>query len=97
MSRPEHSFTGVYFTAVQFGKQFYIIQLVWLAFFPAILLFSFPGPPILVIRVSIKHAASCNRDIFLFKGIDQWRIVHQFHSFPAGKYHWEVIVWIAAE
>src|SRR3954453_15261065 len=37
-----------------------------------------PGPPVFVAGLAIECAAASDRDVCLFEGIDERRVVHQF-------------------
>src|ERR1044072_4496255 len=59
------------------------LQLVGCALLPAVALLTLPRPPVFVVAVAIERACAGDGDILLLKGIDERRVVHQFHTFPA--------------
>src|SRR6478609_688306 len=66
-------------------KQGAIGCLIRLAFFPSTLGAAFPRPPVLAICIAVDGSRAGDRDVFLFKGIEEGRVVHQLNAFPASE------------
>src|SRR5262245_43318008 len=41
-----------------------------------------PVPPVRLIGLTIESSAAGDRDVMFFKGINEWRVIHQFGAFP---------------
>src|SRR5262245_31807049 len=67
------------------------------AFLPTVICATVPGPPGIVSTLSIKRSFARNRDVSLFKRVDERRIIHQFGAFPTSEDHRQVVAGILAE
>src|SRR5699024_2318537 len=56
------------------------VQLTWHSLLPAILVTSFPCPPVFGTGLSVKDSFSGNCDVLFIFCVDKGRIIHQFHS-----------------
>src|SRR4029077_4709409 len=66
-------------------KQRAIGRLIGLAWVPSTLRPPLPRPPVLAICIAVDGPRASDRDVFLFKGIDEGRVVHQLNPFPASE------------
>src|SRR5262249_34864139 len=69
----------------------------WVASFPAASWPSRPRPPVLAIGLPIKNALAGDRDVLLFKGIDERRVIHQLHAFPTRENDGQIFLRIGIE
>lgn len=44
--------------------------------------------PIVTIAVSVQNSRTSQPKVFLFEGIDKWRVVNEFDTFPTREYEW---------
>src|SRR5947209_10466412 len=65
-----------------------VCGLVWIAWVPSAFGPAFPRPPVFTVSISVNGSFAGDSNIFFFKRIDEWRIVHQFNAFPPGKHQW---------
>src|SRR6185369_4505934 len=67
------------------------------AFFPAVLWTTIPWPPGFVAALAVECALARDRDVLLFEGVDERRVVEELDTFPAREDDGQVVFWILAE
>ncbi len=67
------------------------------AFFPAVRGASIPGPPVFVVTLSIERTFAGDRDVLLFKRVDERRVVEHLDAFPTREDDRQVVFRILAE
>src|SRR5215213_434348 len=67
------------------------------AFFPAVLRTTIPWPPVFVVALAVENAFTRDRDILLFEGVDEGRVVEQLDTFPAREDDRQIVFGILAE
>src|ERR1044072_2478970 len=67
------------------------------AFFPAVLRTTIPGPPGFVVALSVENTFARDRDVLLFEGVDEGRVVEELDTFPAREHDGQVVFGILAE
>src|SRR2546425_12211155 len=78
-------------------KQTARLALIGITFLPSTTSSSFPWPPMFAIGLAVDDACAGDRDVPLLKGIDEWRVAHQLHAFPAGENDGQILFWVTAE
>ena len=71
--------------------------LIRIAFLPTAACSSFPWPPMFAVRLAVNDAFTGDGDVPLLEGIDERRITHQFHPFPARENVGQILSWILTE
>src|SRR3954469_4521658 len=71
--------------------------LVRIALFPAGVCVALPRPPVLFTRLAVKSSLTGDGDVPLLEGIDEWRIVHQFHALPTREHKRQILTWVLVE
>src|SRR5262249_21768230 len=66
-------------------------------FAPAAVCIALPWPPGRAIGMAVNRTHACNGDVLLCVGIDERRVVHQFHSLKARQDRRQVFAWILGE
>src|SRR4030095_5033444 len=51
-----------------------------------------PRPPILTTSIAVEDACASNCDVLLLERVDEWRVIHQLHAFPAGENEGQVLL-----
>src|SRR6185503_9413060 len=74
-----------------------VCSLVAHAFFPAVCRASIPGPPVLVVTLSIERSFSSDRDVLLLERINERRVIQQFDTFPTREHDGQIVFRIPAE
>lgn len=65
--------------------------------FPAVLRTTVPRPPVFIVTLAVECAFSSDRDVLLFEGVDERRIVKELDPFPAREDYRQVVVGVMAE
>src|SRR6516165_3688765 len=66
-------------------KQVPVFRLFRFSLLPSAARASLPWPPMFAIGIAVDGACARDGDVFLLEGVDEGRIVHQFHALPAGE------------
>src|SRR2546429_514622 len=73
------------------------LALFGIAFLPATARPSFPWPPVSAVSLAVDHAFTGDRDVLLFKRVDERRVAHQLHTFPAREHVGQILARVLAE
>ena len=49
------------------------------------------------VSLAVDYSFAGDRDVLLFKGVDERRVAHQFHAFPTREHIRQILLWIAIE
>src|SRR5687767_829115 len=71
--------------------------LVGHALFPAVRRTSIPWPPVLGVALSVECAFARDRDVPLFEGVDERRVVEYLDAFPTREHDRQKVFWVPAE
>src|SRR6185503_11360980 len=74
-----------------------VCSLVAHSFFPTVCRASIPGPPVLVVALSIERSFSGDRDVLLPKRINERRVIEQLDAFPSRENDRQIVFRILAE
>src|SRR5215212_9718053 len=74
-----------------------VSTLVAHAFFPAVRGTAVPWPPVFVVTLSVECSFSGDRDVLLFKSVDERRVVEQLDAFPARENYRQVVFRVLAK
>ena len=74
-----------------------VSTLVAHAFFPAVRGTAVPWPPVFVVTLSVECSFSRDRDVLLFKSVDERRVVEQLDAFPARENYRQVVFRVLAK
>src|SRR5207237_8271654 len=71
--------------------------LLGIAFLPTPARPAFPWPPMIAVSIAVDYAFAGQRDVLLLECIDERRVVHQLHAFPASENQRQIFLRISFE
>src|SRR6476619_6218019 len=71
--------------------------LVTHSLFPAVRRAPVPRPPVFVVTLPVERAFAADRDVPLFKGVDERRVVEHLDTFPTREHNGQVVFRVLTE